>query len=107
MFGTIFYMRPRPGMEKAIEDLVRREDRERGRPAGAIAVYLFRPRSRPGELAGVAVFDSETSYRRNADDPEQDRWYRQLRDLLEADPEWNDGDVLVALNEPSTVMPRP
>ncbi len=103
MFGTIFRMRPKPGMEAAIEDLFRREAEERPKPAGALAGYLFRPRSRPGELMGVAVFDSEASYRKNADDPEQDRWYRQLRELLEADPEWNDGDVLVALLEPSAV----
>jgi quinol monooxygenase YgiN len=107
MFGTIFSMRPKPGMETAIEEFMRREERERGRPTGFIAAYLFRPKSRPGELIGVAVFDSETSYRRNAEDPEQDRWYRQLRDLLEADPEWNDGDVLVAQNEPSTVTLGP
>jgi quinol monooxygenase YgiN len=107
MFGTVYRMRPKAGMETAIEELMRREEKERGMPAGLIAGYLFRSRSRPGELIGVAVFDSETSYRRNADDPEQDRWYRQLRDLLEADPEWNDGDVLVALNELSTVMLGP
>jgi quinol monooxygenase YgiN len=107
MFGTIYRMRPKPGMEAAIEELMRREEKGRAMPAGFIAGYLFRSRSRPGELSGVAVFDSETSYRRNAEDPEQDRWYRQLRDLLEADPEWNDGDVLVALNELSTVMLGP
>jgi quinol monooxygenase YgiN len=97
MFGTIFHMKPRPGTEKAIEDLFRREEKERSRPAGAIAAYLFRSRSRPGELAGVAVFESEASYRKNAEDPDQDRWYRQLRELLEADPEWDDGDVLMAI----------
>ena len=106
MFGTIFHMKPRPGMEKAIEDLFHREEEERGKPTGAVAAYLFRPKSRPGELVGVAVFDSEASYRKNADDPEQDRWYRQLRDLLESDPEWNDGDVLMALYEQSAVTPR-
>ena len=50
-----------------------------------------------GELIGVAVFDSESSYRKNADDPKQDEWYRDLRQMLEADPEWSDGDVLVAM----------
>lgn len=103
MFGTIFRMRPKPGMEAAIEDLFRHDVDERPRPAGMIAGYLFHPTSRNGDLMGVAVFDSEASYRKNADDPEQDRWYRQLRELLEADPEWNDGDVLVADMEPSAV----
>jgi heme-degrading monooxygenase HmoA len=103
MFGTVYRMRPKPGMEATIEDLMRREEKERTRPTGFIAGYLFRSRSRPGELIGVAVFDSEASYRKNANDPEQDRRYRRLRELLEADPEWNDGDVLTSLYEPSTV----
>jgi quinol monooxygenase YgiN len=103
MFGTIFRMRPKLGVEMAIEDLMRREERGRPRPAGFVAGYLFRPRLRPGELIGVAVFESEASYRKNADDPEQDRWYRQLRELLVADPEWNDGDIVTSLYEPSAV----
>jgi len=103
MFGTIYFMRPKPGAEAAIQDLMSREEQERTRPAGLVAGYLFRSRSRPGELMGVAVFDSEASYRKNANDPEQDRWYRRLRELLEADPEWNDGEVLTSFYEPSAV----
>jgi hypothetical protein len=64
---------------------------------GAVAGYLLKPRNGRSELLGVAVFDSESNYRKNANNPEQDHWYRQLRDLLEEDPEWNDGDILVAL----------
>jgi hypothetical protein len=91
-------MHPKEGQEGAVADLLRQWERER-RPnvPGAVAGYLLKPRNGVSELVGVAVFDSESNYRKNADDPEQDRWYRQLRDLLEADPEWNDGDILVAL----------
>jgi hypothetical protein len=98
MFGAIYHMRPKPGQEQAVADYHRRWERER-RPSveGAVGAYVFKPRRRPGELTGVVVFDSEANYYKNADDPEQDRWYRQLRELLEADPEWVDGDVLVAL----------
>ncbi len=98
MFGSIFRMQPKPDQERHIADHFRRWERER-RPAvgGAVASYLFRPTASPGELIGVAVFDSESSYRRNAGDPAQDRWYRDLRQMLEADPVWHDGDVLVAL----------
>ena len=98
MFGTIYRMSPKPGQEQAVADHLRRWDKER-RPQsnGSVAGYLFKSRENGGELIGVAVFDSEASYRKNAEDPAQDRWYRQLRDLLAKDPEWNDGDVLVAL----------
>jgi hypothetical protein len=98
MFGSIFTMRPRDGQEGNIAAHFRRWERER-RPAveGAVGSYLFRSRKDPGELIGVAVFDSEGSYRKNADNDAQGEWYGELRQMLQADPEWNDGDVLVAL----------
>jgi hypothetical protein len=98
MFGSIYRMHPQPGQEMHIADHFRRWERER-RPAadGAVAGYLFRPKASPDELIGVAVFDSEASYRKNAGDPAQDQWYGDLREMLAADPEWQDGDILVAL----------
>jgi quinol monooxygenase YgiN len=98
MFGTVYQMKPKAGQDQAIADHLRLWERER-RPlaGGTVAAYLFKPRDNGGALIGVAVFDSEASYRKNAEDPAQDRWYRQLRDMLESDPVWNDGDVLVAL----------
>jgi hypothetical protein len=91
-------MRPREGEEARVADYYRRWERDR-KPMvrGAIAAYVFKPKSRPDELMGVVVFDSEANYYKNAGDPEQDKWYGQLRALLLADPEWNDGDILVAV----------
>jgi hypothetical protein len=91
-------MKPLPGQEANIAAHFRRWERDR-RPivGGAVGGYLFRPKSNTGELVGVSVFDSESSYTKNANDPQQDEWYRDLRQMLEADPDWSDGDVLVAL----------
>jgi hypothetical protein len=98
MYGSVYRMKAIPGQEANIAAHFRRWERER-RPTvgGAVGGYLFRPRAGADELIGVAVFDSENSYRKNADDPKQDEWYQDLRQMLEADPEWNDGDVLVAM----------
>jgi quinol monooxygenase YgiN len=95
MFGSIFRMQAKSGQAGAVEEHMRRWQRER-RPkvAGVVAGYLLTSRDHAGELVGVAVFDSEENYRKNAADPEQDRWYRELRALLQADPEWNDGEIL-------------
>ena len=30
----------------------------------------------------------------NANNPEQSQWFNKLRELLEADPEWEDGEYL-------------
>jgi len=43
---------------------------------------------------GIAVFDSKESYRANAEDPEQDAFYQRWRALMDADPEWNDGEII-------------
>jgi quinol monooxygenase YgiN len=98
MFGSIYRMKPVPGQEANIAAHFRRWERER-RPAtsGAVGGYLLQSKSVPAELIGVAVFDSEASYHKNANDPAQDEWYRGLRQMLAEDPEWNDGDILVAL----------
>src|SRR5262249_46962931 len=100
MFGTVFRMRPKPGQQQAVEELFHRWGHDlRPNVQGAYSGFLFKSTSHPGELVGVAVFDSKASYDKNANDPAQDRWYRELRALLEADPDWNDGEV-VAVGEP-------
>jgi hypothetical protein len=98
MFGTIYRMHPKPDQEGRIADHFRRWERER-RPLvdGMVSGYLFRPKASAPDLIGVAVFDSEANFRKNADDPAQDHWYRSLREMLDGDPEWTDGDVLVAI----------
>jgi hypothetical protein len=40
-----------------------------------------------------AVFDDRVSYDKSADDPEQDKQYRQFRTLMEDEPEWHDGQI--------------
>ncbi|MGH2416148.1 MAG: hypothetical protein ACRDEA_21145, partial [Microcystaceae cyanobacterium] len=61
------------------------------------AFYILNSHSHPGELVGVVIFDSPTSYQKSVNDALQDVWYSQLRALLESDPDWNDGDF-VAIN---------
>jgi hypothetical protein len=79
-------------------------DRERKpKVRGAIGGYLFKPDKRSGELIGVAVFRDRQSYQANAQDPEQDRWYRRFREHLTADPEWEDGEILAGV--PTTGQP--
>ena len=95
MYGTIFRMRPKSGQEQAVIDHVKAWERERrGKVKGAIGALLMKPDAGTGELVGVAVFEDKASYEANAGTPEQDRWYRALREMLEADPEWEDGEYV-------------
>ena len=98
----MFRFRAKPGQEQAVEDLARQWLRERApKVDGFIVEYGLRPAKQPGELLALVIFDSEDSYRKNADDPEQHRWYERFRSLLAANPEWTDGEVVAF--EPATV----
>ena len=102
MYGTLIRCRPKPRREQAVEELTRQWLRERAPEVdGFVAEYGLRPATRPGELLALARFDSDASYRKNADDPDQHRWYERFRSLLAADPEWTDGEV--GAFEPATV----
>lgn len=95
MFGSIFRMRPKAGQAQAVVALMDQWAKERGpKVDGSIAGYVYQPEKSPNTLIGVAVFKDRASYFKNADDPAQGQWYQQLRALLEADPEWEDGEIL-------------
>ncbi len=97
MYGTIARMRPKAGHEQQIAELMDQWNRERKpKVSGAVGSYLLRPDRNPDEVLLMAIFDSRETYRANADDPEQDAWYRQLRENLEADPSWEDGEITAA-----------
>ncbi|MBI4336959.1 MAG: hypothetical protein HY683_03920 [Chloroflexi bacterium] len=96
MYGTIARIQPKRGREQdVIRHLERWNKERRPRAKGARESYAYKLEK--GGMMLVAVFDSKESYFANASDPEQDRWYRQFRELLEADPEWNDGEVVGAV----------
>jgi len=94
MYGSIFRFQITPGKEAELAQLVQNDagERERLKAAGLIANYVFKLDK--GGYMGVAVFESREKYQANANDPAQDRWYRRFRAMIEADPEWNDGEIV-------------
>lgn len=100
MYGTLYRMRPQQGQEQAVLSHLQRWAQER-QPyvAGHIASYALQSEASPGEMVGIAVFDSQDSYAQNAADPAQDHWYQQLRSLLTTDPQWDDGEITAVLGE--------
>jgi heme-degrading monooxygenase HmoA len=61
---------------------------------GFVASYLIQPDRKTDECILIALFEDRETYEANAGSPEQDRWYRQMRELLEDDPAWEDGEVI-------------
>ena len=97
MYGSIFQFRPRAGTEKELDQLFSTTDTTEGarlRSAGLKASYVFKLDQ--GGWMGVAVFESKEKYMANANDPAQDRWFQRFRALLEADPEWHDGEIVAS-----------
>lgn len=95
MYGSIFRMRVIPGQEgKLIEALEKWEAERKPKVDGAIANLLLKADKSPDEYIGVAVFKDQASYRANAEDPEQDKWFQQMRQLLQSDVKWEDGDYV-------------
>ena len=95
MYGSIFRMRIKPGQEQAIVDNFKQWEREyKPQVPGALGGFLFKPDRGSGESIGVAIFKDKVSYMANADNPEQDKWFRTMRELLLADPEWEDGEYV-------------
>jgi quinol monooxygenase YgiN len=95
MYGTIGIFRVNPGSEAAAVSHMNSWWKERSpKVKGAIASTLHQNSANPSELIVSVVFENKESYEANAADPEQDRWFQQLRAMLSADPRWIDGDVL-------------
>jgi hypothetical protein len=93
MFGTITRLQVKPGM---LGELRKRSDQIAADVAGTGMVFehIYQSPDNENELWLVVAFESREAYRRNAESPEQHQRYLQLRELLEADPEWHDGEVI-------------
>jgi hypothetical protein len=97
MYGTIARFRLKSGTEAQVDELIRTM-RSYGSEAipGMIDEWIYRSDEDPRTWYMAVLFESRESYVKNAVSPEQDQRYRHFRDLLEADPEWHDGEILYA-----------
>lgn len=97
MYGTVAHLKLKPGSEAAVRALMQEWNRERKpKVRGVVGGYLFELDSDPQRAILVAVFQDRDTYFANAEDPEQDRWFRRFREHLAEDPVWHDGEVSVS-----------
>ena len=97
MFGTIARVTVQSGKEQEFLAIGEQWTRERGKSTGQVAAYAFKVEGKQHEYLLVGIFRGRDTYVANAEDPETDRWYRRMRAVLEADPEWNDGEVVQSM----------
>jgi quinol monooxygenase YgiN len=94
MYGTVAKMSVKAENVEALRELMDRQMKERTIP-GYIASYALRENGTDTTWLFV-MFEDKASYEANADDPAMDAQYREYRALLEADPEWHDGEIEAA-----------
>jgi antibiotic biosynthesis monooxygenase (ABM) superfamily enzyme len=92
MFGTVARMRAKPGSEAKLMELMK--EYEALDVPGFVATYVYRLDGDGNDYYMVALFKDRESYFANAQSPDQDRRYRRMRKLFEADPKWHDGEVI-------------
>ena len=97
MYGTIFRMKVKSGQSQRVTQIFEEwNTKQKPEVQGAIGGLVMKPDGSSNELIGVAIFEDKQSYMANADRPGQQQWYAKLRDALEADPEWEDGEYVAA-----------
>jgi quinol monooxygenase YgiN len=99
MYGTIARFQIKPGMEAKFKEL--EQEYTTAPVAGFVATYVYRMDATPHEYYMAVVFASKEAYQANAGSPEQDARYRKFRELLAADPEWHDGEI-VSVTSPAS-----
>jgi quinol monooxygenase YgiN len=93
MYGTVSRWRVREGKEEELKRLS--DEPMQDRPSSARAVYVYQSDQDRREFWVVGVFESREAYAANAATPEQSERFGKLRALMETDPEWHDGEVVV------------
>ena len=92
MYGTIARIKVKADQEQALNDHI--NDFGSTRTPGFIASALYKADAGGQEYWLAVIFESAESYRANADSPEQNERFQQMRAMLDADPEWHDGEVI-------------
>jgi len=91
---TFFRCKVLPGKRQAVLDHFERWEREqKSKAEGFHRSILVSSNSDPDQFMGGIRWDNTANYMKNANRPEQDAWFRELRSNLVSDPEWFDGTL--------------
>ena len=93
MYGTIARLRVKPGMV----DQFRQQNRLVAEELTAVGIayeHIYQSDGDPNEVWLAVGFTSREAYQQNAQSAKQHEQYTQLRAMLDADPEWHDGEVI-------------
>lgn len=94
-YGTVGKLHIKPGhIADVVAILNEWETDRKDKVDGVIAGYTLHPDLHQNTLIITAVFRDQKAYLKNADDPDQDKWFSRLAEHFSAEPEWNDGQIV-------------
>jgi quinol monooxygenase YgiN len=91
MYGTVAKTVVKPENRSKLRELFAGQIAQRKVPGYITSYMLFENDSDAAWI--FAVFEDRATYDANAGDPAQDAEYRMYRALMEAEPEWHDGEI--------------
>jgi quinol monooxygenase YgiN len=92
MYGTVARMRAKPGSGELLAQIG--QQMQADPPKGMASLNVYRLDADPDSYIMAVAFESKEAYWANANSPEQNERYVKMRELLAADPEWNDGEIV-------------
>ena len=95
MYGSVSRWHVKEGKEDELESLVA-EIASHPYP-GSRRLTIYRSDADRREFWVAGVFESREAYAANSASPDTDNNFHRIRELLEADPEWHDGEVVVSV----------
>jgi antibiotic biosynthesis monooxygenase (ABM) superfamily enzyme len=90
VYGTIARMKVKRENVDALRELMATTGSRQ--VPGYRETHVLIPDQAQDEIWLVVFFDDKASYMKNADDPAMHEEYVRYRALLDADPEWHDGE---------------
>ena len=88
MYGTVMRARATAGNRQAVVAMMG----EGLDTAGFRATHVILPDDDENAVVAAVIFADRETYSANAHDPATEAWFGRFRALLEADPEWTDGE---------------
>jgi hypothetical protein len=93
-YGTVARLQPKAGEQAESLALITDWKRQRkSKVPDAKAAYLLNYDDQSSSPRMVMAFADQSSYLTDANDPEQDHWYRRMHALLDFNPIWQDGET--------------
>ena len=92
MYGTIAKMKLKPGMEAKM--MAETKSYESLNIPGFLGTMVYKMDTNPNEYYMTVVFADKDAYSKNANNPEQDKRYRAMLEMLVGEPEWHDGEIV-------------